>query len=135
MTKILLIDDCEELRSAVRELLVGEGFDVRVAEGAEEGLTQCDSDTFDVVLCDLAMPLGGGEPFHTDTSAMVGVHAIYSLSQRFPELPIIAISGELTGAPLEAISRFGAVSSLSKPFGGQELLQTIDQALKQKRAP
>ena len=65
---------------------------------------------------------------------MVGVHAIHKISQNFPHVPVVAISGALTGAPLQAIQQFGAHTTLSKPFGRDELQAAIEYALLGNRA-
>ncbi len=132
MAKILVVDDCEEFRESVADFLIGEGYQVTLAADAEEAFAHCDSQLFDAVLCDLALPLEEGADAEDSASAMVGVHAIFSLSRRFPKLPIIAISGELTGEPLSAILRFGAASCLSKPFRCSELLRALEDGLQRK---
>ena len=126
------IDDCEDFRETVYEILADAGYAVEVADGPDTALAHCEDKTFDLFLCDLVLPDQGDEYSDGNTeaaSAMVGVHTIRELANRFPGTPVVAVSGELTGAPLAAMESFGAVSCLSKPFGRDELLAAIEGAL------
>jgi len=130
MKRVLVIDDCADFREVVSDLLDDAGYKVNVAESAEQALKQCEAETFDIVLCDLVMPVPDEEnPELVSDSAMVGVHTIHALSKKYPDLPIIAVSGQLTGDSLKGISQFGAVTSLAKPFGRDELMQAVESAL------
>ena len=129
MTRVLVIDDCEELRLIVGDLLEDLGMEVFSAEDVKAAWKQLDSQSFDLVLCDLVMPLDEEDDEEDNSSAMVGVHAIHELSKRYPKLPIVASSGELTGEPLRAIRQFGALTTISKPFGQEELRAAVEYAL------
>jgi CheY-like chemotaxis protein len=134
MTRVLIIDDCEDFREMVYEILDDAGYAVEVADGPETALAHCEKWSFDLFLCDLVLPDQEDEYADDDSdssSAMVGVHTIQELSKRFPGTPVVAVSGELTGAPLAAMESFGAVRCLSKPFGRDELLSAIKGALGQ----
>ena len=132
MKKVLVIDDCKDFTEVVNELLSDAGYGVSVVDNAEDGIRRCEEESFDIVLCDLVLPSpdSGGIFDDSNDSAMVGVHTIHALSTKFPKLPIIAVSGQLTGSPLKSIERFGAVTCLSKPFGRDELLAAVDRAAK-----
>lgn len=134
MTKVLIIDDCEDFRESVFEILADEGYSVEVADGPETALAACETQQFDLILCDLVLP--DQEDEYADegdasVSAIVGVHTIRQLSKKYPGIPLVAVSGELTGAPLEAIQSFGAVRCLSKPFGREDLLMAVRAVLQQ----
>lgn len=133
MKNILVVDDCDEIREILFELLTDAGYEVSSSGNPEEGLKMCASKSFDLVLCDLVMPLGdeeGGE--FSDQSAMVGVNAISKFNQLTPKIPIIAISGELTGPALQHMKQFGAINAISKPFNRDELLQKIECAFDER---
>ena len=57
MTRVLVIDDCEELRLIVGDLLEDMGMEVFSAEDVKAAWKQLDSQSFYLVLCDLVMPL------------------------------------------------------------------------------
>jgi signal transduction histidine kinase len=58
--RVLVIDDEGAIRSSLRRLL-GAHCSVVIAEGVDAGLRLLDDDSFDLVLCDVMMPDGGGE--------------------------------------------------------------------------
>ena len=127
MTRVLIIDDCNEFKLVVQEILEDIGYYVFSADGPKEALNICDQQEFDVVLCDLVMSTEEEKiDDYQNHSAMVGVHTMRELARRHPNLPIIAVSGQLTGAPLHSMQSFGAVKCLSKPFGRDELIGAID---------
>jgi signal transduction histidine kinase/CheY-like chemotaxis protein len=61
--QLLVIDDESAIRSSMRRLLEPR-FRVEVAAGVDEGLERMERSTFDLVLCDVMMPAGGGERFY-----------------------------------------------------------------------
>ena len=127
LSPVLVIDDCDELTDILAELLKQDGFAVEVAHRSSDGLSMLRDTPFDCVLCDLVLPLDG-EDREAD-SAMVGAHCISEINQRFPSIPVIAISGELVGGPLSMVEKFGARATISKPFGRTELLSTLRNVL------
>ena len=56
MSTILIVDDERLLREGMKALLVGEGFDVRLARDGEECLRKIEQDTPDLVLLDVMLP-------------------------------------------------------------------------------
>ncbi|MEK7383911.1 MAG: response regulator, partial [Elusimicrobiota bacterium] len=55
-TKALVIDDEEDYRVIIREILSGAGYEVRLAKDGEEGLFLLKQSPADVVLVDWMMP-------------------------------------------------------------------------------
>lgn len=129
MTRVLVIDDCEEVCEIIAEILRGEGYDVGVAADGRTGLIALEVDTYDAVLCDLVLPLSDGSGDHDFDSAMAGAHCISEICRRHPTIPVIAISGELVGSPLSTVRKFGACATLSKPFGRHDLVGALNLAL------
>ena len=58
--RVLVVEDEEVVRGLVRQMLVGEGYEVLVAQDGEEAIELAGSNTFDVLLTDLTMPKVGG---------------------------------------------------------------------------
>jgi CheY-like chemotaxis protein len=133
MTRVLVVDDCEELTEILSELLEDAGYTVQVAYTTADAMNRLEQEVFDLVLCDLVLPLdeesSSESPHHESDSAMVGAHCIHQMTQRYPALPVIAISGELVGGPLSVMQQFGAKASLSKPFGRAELVKVVQSVL------
>jgi CheY-like chemotaxis protein len=61
---ILVVDDDDDIRDAVRDALEAEGYDVAVAANGKEALEQLQTDpTPALILLDLMMPVMSGEEF------------------------------------------------------------------------
>lgn len=131
MKKVLVIDDCGEFREVVSDLLDDAGYQVVAVSTPEEAEKQCKETHFDTILCDLVMPLDPEEGIDDEDgdSAMVGLHTINTLSKKYPSIPIIAVSGQVEGQPLQAMQTFGASATLAKPFGRDKLIGTIEGAI------
>lgn len=129
MARVLVIDDNEEFREVVKDLLVELGHEACLASSPEEGRELCEKSGADLILCDLVMPMDPEEMGEEADSVMVGVHAIHDFKQGFPEIPVIAMSGQMEGQPLRAIQNFGAVDSIAKPFGLSDLEKVLKRVL------
>ena len=121
MARILLIDDDDALRRVIAQNLILAGHTVVEAADGWQGLDLFHATPIDLVLTDLVMP--GKE----------GVETIIELHREKPELPIIAMSGGMPRSTmyLDIAAKLGARRALAKPFTPQELLQTIDEVLKE----
>ncbi|MCA5006307.1 sigma-54-dependent transcriptional regulator [Sphingobacterium bovistauri] len=60
MTKILLIDDEEKLRSLLSKIISLEGFEVLQASNIKSGLKRLELEDIDIVICDVKLPDGNG---------------------------------------------------------------------------
>jgi len=116
---VLIVDDDERLREYVRVNLEMEGYSVREAGNAEEGLNVLEESTPDLVLLDVMMPEVDGWEMLRRVQERHGVGAI----------PVIMFSGkteeETDG---EATSR-GAQGFIGKPFNPQQLIDQTKQLL------
>jgi excisionase family DNA binding protein len=116
---VLIVDDDERLREYVRVNLEMEGYSVREAGNAEEGLNVLEESTPDLVLLDVMMPEVDGWEMLRRVQERHGVGAI----------PVIMFSGktdeETEG---EAASR-GAQGFIGKPFNPQQLIDQTKQLL------
>jgi DNA-binding response OmpR family regulator len=115
MSRILLIDDDDLLRSVVSKALLHAGHSVLQASDGRQGVEIARIAELDLVITDLVMPV------------QEGVETIVQLRQEHPRLPIIAISGGLTnsGVYLDIAAKIGAKRVLAKPFTPQELIAEI----------
>jgi DNA-binding response OmpR family regulator len=107
MPRILLIDDDQTMRRALRIALEKSGHEVAEAGNGCEALVAYRLRPADLVIADLIMP------------EMEGVETIRALRKLRPELPIIAISGGGRGSPenyLHLAQQFGAAKTFAKPF-------------------
>src|SRR5882724_7883591 len=86
IAKVLLVDDDENVRFGLGELLESKGFDITTAASVPEALKLIISETYDVLLSDLHMP-GAGDGL-TVVSAMrhANPRAATLLLSAFPEM-------------------------------------------------
>ena len=82
MPSVLIIDDEPNIRRMVGALLTSEGFEVRDAADGASGVALADEIEPDLVLLDLMIP-----------GALDGMAVLERLRERFPELPVIMMSG------------------------------------------
>ena len=121
MAQILLIDDDDAVRTALRLLLTHFGHTVIEARNGREGLAVFDDIDADLLITDIVMP------------ERDGLEVLMELHARHPPLKIIAISGG--GRHLEAkdclhtATVMGAAKVLVKPFRNEELMAAVNELL------
>ena len=114
MASIMVIDDDIQVRTFVREVLEGEGYEVREAGNGAEGVKAFRQRPADLVLCDIFMP------------EKEGLQTIRELQDEFGKVKIVAMSGgnhqcgQVDFLPLAR--KCGAVSVLHKPLAPKSLL-------------
>ena len=115
MASILIIDDDDEFRGALEQMLVAGGHAVTVAGDGLEGTKLFRAAPTDLILIDMVMP-------HS------GLMAIQVLRDQHPGLKMIAMSGAGSHR-LDYARGFGALRSLAKPFTPQQLAEAIATTL------
>ena len=131
MARVLVVDDDDLVRDAVRAMLASGGHEVALAVDGEDGLQQFEHERFDLVLCDVIMP------------NMDGLEMVRELRRLSADIPIISMTGSFMrstgGAHLNAVylrlcSELGATKVIAKPFRARELLALVAQCLGAPRA-
>uniref|UniRef100_UPI00404BA404 sigma-54-dependent transcriptional regulator n=1 Tax=Algoriphagus sp. TaxID=1872435 RepID=UPI00404BA404 len=120
MAKILLIDDERFIRSSLREILEYENYEVVEAQDGAEGLQKIRDEEFDLVLCDIKMPI------------LDGLDVLEQVKQleRVPQFIMISAHGTIETA-VEATKK-GAFDFIPKPPDLNRLLLTVRNALEKK---
>ena len=119
-TKVLVIDDEEDYRIIIREVLAESGFDVKVARDGEEGLRMAKAERPDIVLVDWMMPRMDGEQFCRAMRQDASLR----------DLPVLMLTVRQTAEEeLEAL-HFGVDDFVVKPFKAPELLARVRAALR-----
>ena len=122
MARILVVDDEDDLRAVLSDLLVDAGHEVYEASNGAEALALLEQNPVEVVIADLIMPV------------MEGIEMIRILRKQFPELKIVAGSGRggnFMHANLERATHVGADRSIEKPYEPAELLTLVDEMLEE----
>jgi excisionase family DNA binding protein len=113
---VLIVDDDARLREYVRVNLEAEGYAVREASNAQEGLAALEDEPPDLVLLDVMMPQVDGWEMLRRVQERHGVGAI----------PVIMFSGKADEGAAEATSR-GASGFIGKPFDPRALIESTKQ--------
>ncbi len=119
---VLVIDDDQDVRWAMRTLLRDTGFDVAEADAAASGLELAARRTPDAVLLDIRMPDADGNEV---------LHRLRHLDKAMPVIVVTGF-GTIAGA-IEAI-RAGAFEYITKPFRNERLVNVVCRAVSRHRA-
>ena len=120
MVRILIIDDEDQPRRMLQQVLTRAGYEVIEARNGNEGLQYFRARPTDLIITDILMP------------EKEGLETIIDIRREFPAVKIIAISGGgRTGNLnfLEVAKRLGAQHTLQKPFELQEMLGAVRDLL------
>jgi len=113
---VMVVDDNESLRRLTAMLLEKQGFDVVQKEDGQQALDALDSETIDLVLMDIEMPI------------MDGVEAsrlIRSANKPYSWVPIIAHTGDSSPITLQKMESSGMSDLIVKPADKNRLLKKI----------
>ncbi len=117
MSKVLIIDDDEELCELVSEYLAVEGFETEAVHDGESGLKNAISGDYDMAILDVMLP------------KMNGFDVLRNLREK-SELPVIMLTAR--GEDMERIVglEIGADDYLPKPFNPRELVARLRAILR-----
>ncbi len=115
---ILITDDEKSIRSALREILEFENYNILEAENGEECLGIVASEPVDLVMLDIKM------------KGMDGMEVLENIKETRKDLPVIMISGHGTIKIAVEATKSGAFDFLEKPPDLNRLLISIRNALK-----
>jgi two-component system, NtrC family, response regulator AtoC len=119
--RILVIDDEENMRHMLAVLLEKEGYQVDNAADGKQGLDLASESFYDLILCDLKMPVMDGMAFLENFQDM----------QLESTVIVMSAYGTLDTA-IEAMKR-GAYDYVSKPFKPDEIMLTLRKAEERER--
>ena len=117
---ILVVDDEIGIRELLSEILFDEGYQVQLAENAEQARIFRLEHEPDLVLLDIWMPV-------TDGVALLREW----VAQDLLTMPVVMMSGHGTIETAVEATRIGAVDFLEKPIALQKLLDTVAKSIKE----
>jgi DNA-binding NtrC family response regulator len=118
---ILVIDDEQEIRESLAQILKLEGYKADCASTGEEGLKRIDDGIFDLVLLDINLP---------DRN---GLDLLQLIKSNSPEVGVIMITAYDSSQMAFQASKQGAESYITKPWDNDKLLLEIRNALDKSR--
>ena len=116
---VLIVDDDERVREYVRVNLEMEGYAVREAGSADEGLGVLEEVSPDLILLDVMMPKVDGWEMLRRVQERHGVGAI----------PVVMFSGKVNEESAQEATARGAQGFVGKPFDPQQLIEHAKQLL------
>lgn len=117
MAKILIIDDEQNIRETLKEILEYEGYDIDEAKDGEEGLKKIAINDYDLALCDIKMPKKDGLQ-------------VLEMAQKLEkDIQFIMISAHGTIETAVDATKKGAFDFIQKPPDLNRLLITIRNAM------
>ena len=118
---ILIVDDDQDLRELIAEILDDQGFAIRVCATAEEALEVLRQEQFKVAIIDNMMP------------GMGGMALLSLLKNQYPAIKAIMITAFSTVDNAVAAMKSGADDYLAKPFRRDELVMCVRRNLESLR--
>ncbi len=116
MSEILVIEDEDVIRSALRRLLERHGYGVIEAGSVEQALESGDVDAYDLIIADLRLP---GEP---------GTAII----PRAGDVPVLIMTSYASVRSAVDSMKMGATDYIAKPFDHDEMIILVERTLKQR---
>ncbi|MCC7365596.1 MAG: response regulator [Dehalococcoidia bacterium] len=115
---ILVVDDDDPVRVMLARLLRTQGYTVLQAAHAQEARAILEEQRPNLVISDIVMP---GES---------GIELRRAIARRWPDLPVILISGYSAEGPAEFAARTAHTAFVQKPFAADQLLTLVSETLR-----
>ncbi len=122
MRTVLVIDDNPAVTTALEVLLSLNEIRSVSAASPDEGLALLEREAVDLVIADMN--------FHLDTtSGEEGIALFRAIRSRYPDLPVILLTGWTRLETAVELVKAGAADYLAKPWDDQKLLATVENLL------
>lgn len=120
MQKILIIEDNQEVRENVAEIIELAGYEILTAENGKIGAEKALSDRPDLIICDIMMPGLDG----------YGVLHLLNKHEETTGIPFIFLTAKSERSDFRKGMEMGADDYIIKPFDAIELLNAVETRLK-----
>lgn len=120
MKTILVIEDNEDIRDNVTEILTLSDYNVISAANGKEGIETAQKHKPDLIICDIMMPGVDG----------YGVLHVLHKDPQTQNIPFIFLTSKSERSDFRAAMEMGADDYITKPFAGNELLNAIESRMK-----
>ncbi|MGP4842813.1 sigma-54-dependent transcriptional regulator [Marinobacter sp. 1Y8] len=114
MRRILIVEDEEIIRSALRKLLTHADYDVSDAGSVDEARTRYNLDNFDLIISDLRLPGAAGT----------------ELIRLAPNTPVLIMTSYASLRSAVDSMKLGAVEYIAKPFDHDEMLTSVEEIIR-----
>ncbi len=123
MEKILVVEDEEDIRRNIQDLLEINGYDVITASHGKEGFDLVLNSNPDLIICDINMPI------------MNGLDMIKDL-QKFPQfytIPFLFLTANSSQDYIRTGMGLGADDYITKPYKGNDLIKSVEVRFEKTR--
>ncbi len=117
LERILVADDDAVIREGLRRVLSSEGYEVETVSNGRAALDRLQDESFKLLITDLKMP------------GMSGLEVLQAIRGCQPELPVVLITGYAAIDNAVEAMKHGATDYLAKPFGNEEIIDKVRNAL------
>ncbi len=117
---VFVVDDEKRMCESLKALLGPRGYEVTAFTSGELALRTIGDKSYDLFLLDICIP------------DLDGFSLMEHILNRLPDTPVIMMTGDVSVDSAVKALRHGAYDYLKKPFETEELVKTIDNALRQK---
>jgi DNA-binding NtrC family response regulator len=119
-SRILIVDDDENIRKVLTTILEDEGYDVETADTAKAAIEKTERKTYNIALIDIRLP------------DMEGIELLTKMRTTTPRLRKIIVTGYPTMQnAVEAVNK-GADAYVLKPFNVEKVLSIIKEQLQKQ---
>ncbi len=113
--RILIIDDNEELRSMLGNILEGLGYTIRSTDKAKDALSIIERRDADLCLLDLKMP------------GVTGFELLKVIRRRHLPIPIIVVSAYISQDAAQELAEIGVQGMVAKPSKKDRIAEEIQK--------
>jgi DNA-binding response OmpR family regulator len=125
MKKALIIEDSDDIREGIAEILDLAGYQTFTAKNGRIGVDLAINHIPDIILCDIMMPELDG----------YGVLYLLQKNPNTATIPFIFMTAKAERADMRKGMEMGADDYLTKPFDDVELFNAIESRLRKKNKP
>ncbi len=117
--RIVVVDDEQQIRIALFEMLSAQGYDVSVAEDGRMALEIIKRNVPDLVITDIRMP------------EMGGLDLLHRIKAQFSALPVVIMTAYATVDTAVLAIKQGAFDYILKPFSDEMIMETVIRVFRQ----
>ncbi len=119
---LLVIEDDETMRAALKRILEQEGYHLKLAADATELSTVLDGEGIDLILMDIGLPWING----------LELAQMLKENRDLKKIPLVFVSAKATDAEIAKAFEIGADEFIKKPFDVDKLKKTVSSLLSLK---
>ena len=120
MKKRILVVDDDAMNLKRTKMILEKIYDVSLVESGRAALGKLDSEEFDLILLDIAMP------------DMDGIETFEHMKEKSIDIPVIFLTASGNEDDVLSAINLGAVNYLKKPFFPQELMKRVAKGLEKE---